>query len=211
MKLLLTSAGITNQSIADSLIDLVGKKVEDIKIGFIPTAANIEKGNKDWFIRQFIDLYAYGFTWIDIVDISIPEIDWKNRFAETDVIMVSGGNTFYLLEQIRKAGFAEWLKTIQDTKVYVGISAGSIVATPSIAIAAVDNGDINYSNLTDLNGFGLVDFEVSPHTPEQVSNEGNLNYIKSSGAKLYGIDNQSAIRVVDGEVGAVSEGVWIEY
>ena len=42
MKLLLTSAGITNRSIADTLLDMVDKDVKDIKVAFIPTAANVE-------------------------------------------------------------------------------------------------------------------------------------------------------------------------
>jgi peptidase E len=56
MKLLLTSAGITNKSIADALFDLVGKKSEDTSLVFIPTAANVEMGDKTWFIDNLIDL-----------------------------------------------------------------------------------------------------------------------------------------------------------
>ena len=50
MKLLLTSGGITNKSIADALFDLVGKKPEDTSLVFIPTASNVEKGDKGWLL-----------------------------------------------------------------------------------------------------------------------------------------------------------------
>lgn len=211
MKMLLTSAGITNQSIASALVELVGKSPEEIKVGFISTAANVEEGNKDWYIRQLTNLYKYGITWVDVFDISVPEVDWRKRLSGVDVVMVSGGNTFYLLDQMRKVGFGEWLKSELGDKVYVGISAGSIVPTPSIAIASVDNGDVNVPNLTDLTGVSLVDFEVSPHTPEHVSHEGNTRYAESSGRPLYGIDDQSAIRVVDGLPEPISEGKWCKY
>ena len=75
MKLLLTSAGIRNQTIANALINLLDRDLAAVKIGFISTAVNPEGGNKDWFVNQFINLYRYGFNWIDIVDISAPGVD----------------------------------------------------------------------------------------------------------------------------------------
>lgn len=211
MKLLLSSAGLTNQSIAGALVDLVDKKAEEAKIGFITTAVNVEEGNKVWYISQLNNLLKYGFKWIDVVDISAPGVDWKARLATVDVIVVSGGNTFHLLDQMRRVGFAEWFKSVADQKVYVGISAGTIVMTPSVAVASVDNGDINWAGITDLTGLGFVDFELSPHTPEYVSHEGNRKYVQDSGAVLYGLDDQSAIKVVDGEMEVVSEGEWVKY
>lgn len=211
MKLLLTSAGIKNQSIATALVDLVGKNSDQIRVGFIPTAANAEEGNKDWFISQFTNLNKYGFRWIDIVDISAPGVDWKKRLVETDVIVVGGGNTFYLLDQVRKTGFDEWLRENLQGKVYVGMSAGSIIATPSIAVASVDNGDVNIPGIEDLSGLSFVDFEVSPHTSENVSHEGNKKYLKTIGNELYALDDNSAIVVRDTVIKVVSEGEWIKY
>jgi dipeptidase E len=211
MRLLLTSAGITNQSIADALTELVGKPASDTKVALVPTASNLEKGNKDWYIRQLTNLQKYDFSWIDIVDISASEVPWRERLAEVDVVVMSGGNTFHLLDQVRKSGFAEWLKENLEKKVYVGISAGSIIITPSIAIASVDNGDENLSGLTDLTGLALVNFEVSPHTPEHVSHEGNKKYLQTTSNELYALDDQSALKVVDGTVEAVSEGNWLKY
>ena len=54
MKLLLTSGGVRNPSIAAALADLVGKPASEVKVAYIPTAANAEEGNKDWFINQFL-------------------------------------------------------------------------------------------------------------------------------------------------------------
>ncbi len=211
MKLLLTSAGIRNQSIANELTVLIGKNPSETKIGFIPTAANAEPGNKDWFINQFNNLIKYRFNWIDVIDISAPGVPWQDRLVGVDVILVCGGNTFHLLDQVRKTGFDEWLKENLDKKVYVGISAGSIIATPTIAVASVDDGDFNASGIEDLTGLSLVDFEISPHTPENVSHEANREYHHSIKNDLYALDDNSAISVNGGVIKMVSEGEWLKY
>ena len=211
MKLLLTSAGIRNQSIANELTCLIGKNPNETKIGFIPTAANAEPGNKDWFINQFSNLIKYGFNWIDVIDVSAPGIEWRERLVEVDIVLVSGGNTFHLLDQVRKTGFDQWLRENLVKRVYVGISAGSIIATPSIAVASVDDGDFNVPGIEDLTGLSLVDFEVSPHTPENVSHEGNREYHQSIQNDLYALDDNSAISVNGGIIKVVSEGEWLKY
>jgi dipeptidase E len=207
MKLLLTSGGITNPSIAAALADLAGKPAEGTKVGFIPTAANVEEGDKGWFIETLADLKKYGY-WVDIVDISAPGVDWRGRLARGDVVLVNGGNTFHLLDQVRKTSFDTWLAQNLATKVYVGVSAGSILATPSIAVASVDGGDKNLAGIEDLSGLSLVPFEVSPHTPEVVSHKGNQEYRQTIANPLYEIDDQTAIKVVDGHIEVVSEGKW---
>ncbi len=207
MKLLLTSTGITNKAIADAFLNLLEKKAEETNIGFISTAAAVEEGDNGWYTAQLSGLEKFGFTKVDIVDIA-TDVNWQERLGDADAIVVSGGNTFYLLEQMRKVNFKGWFEKTADKKVYVGISAGSIVATPSIAIAAVEPGDVNLPGLTDLAGFSFVDFEISPHTPEVVSHEGNLEYRKTASNELYEIDNESAIQVRDGQIEIVGEGRW---
>lgn len=208
MKLLLTSAGLSNETIAKTLEELVGKSPSETKVAVVTTAANVEVGNKDWFIRQFTNLHSHGYVWTDAVDISAADVDWKSRLSNADVILVGGGNTFHLLNQARRTGFGEWLAGPIGSKVYVGISAGSILVTPSVAIAGIDNGDVNHVGLTDLSGLGLVDFEVSPHTPENVSHEGNAAYRSTIENALYELDDNSAVAVDDRKVNVVSEGVW---
>jgi dipeptidase E len=110
MKLLLTSGGISNRAIAASLLELVGRPASEVKVGFIPTAANVETHNKDWLIGQFVSLWRYGFSQIDIVDPTAAGVDWRNRLDAVDMLWLSGGNTFHLLDQVRKTGFDDWLK-----------------------------------------------------------------------------------------------------
>lgn len=208
MKLLLTSAGITNHSIAAALLEMTGKDPKDIKVAFIPTAANVEGGDKvAWFFRQYEDLRRIGITWIDMVDFTAADVDWRARLDVCDVLYLSGGNTFYLLDQTRKQGFDDYLKTVLDSKVYVGASAASITMTSSIDVAAIPPGDPNLPNLTDLTGLGYVDFEIEPHC-----DEGRFatmeTYAKEYNKKIYAIDDQTAIKVTDSHIEVVSEGEW---
>lgn len=208
MKLLLTSAGITNDVLAKALTRLTGKKPEEVKVGFIPTAANVEEGNKDWFIGQITNLTKYGYNWIDIIDPSAAGVDWKKRFNETDVIFISGGNTFHLLDQVRKTGLSDWLMEHKQDKVFVGSSAGSILLTPKIAVAHVEPGDPNLAEITDLQGLGWVSFEISPHVPEMVSEEASTQYQSTTGCELYLIDDDTGIVVDDENINVVTEGKW---
>lgn len=210
MKLLLTSGGIRNRSIAQALTDLVGKSPNEAKVAYIPTAANAQEGNKDWFINQFLCLWRYGYNWIDVVDPSAAGVEWRTRLEETDIIFVSGGNTFHLLDQYRQTGFGDWLTDNLESKVYVGVSAGTIIATPTIEIAGLEPRDPNVSNISDLAGLGWVEFEVEPHCDE-ARFEVVQRYAEKSPNPVYAIDDSSAVQVDGNSVTVISEGVWRKY
>ncbi len=211
MKLLLTSFGITNDSIANAFDSLTGLDKNVVKIGFVPTASNVEEGNKSWFFEQIFDLQNRGYKWIDVIDFSATDVDWQKRLNYCDVIYVSGGNTFHLLNQSKIHGFDAWLKDNIENKVYVGSSAGSILLTPTIKIASVEPADINYAKITDLSALNFVPFEISPHSPEQLSFEINETYAKTISNKLYAIDDNTAIKVVNNNVEIITEGTWREF
>lgn len=207
MKLLLTSAGVTKRSIADALASLTGKKPSETRVGYVPIAANVEEGNKDWYINQFLNFWRFGFSWIDVVDPTANGVDWKTRLADVDVLFLSGGNTFHLLDQMRKTGFDQWLSENIDTKVYVGVSAGTIVATPTIDVAAMPPGDPNLPGITDFTALGLVDFEVEPHCDKDRF-AAVEEYAKGRDNHVYAIDDQTAIVVNDSTITVASEGSW---
>lgn len=210
MKLLLTSAGLNHKVIGRTLQDLVGEPASETKVAFIPTAANVEPGNHHWMIRQFIDLWQYGFQWIDIVDVGAADVDWRSRLADVDVLYLSGGNTYYLLDQVRKTGFDTWLREHINEKVYVGGSASTILMTPTIAITGLEPGDDNSPGLTDLAGLGYVGFEVEPHCDADRL-EAVAAYADTTSNPVYAIDDATAIQVVDDRTTVVSAGSWKLY
>jgi dipeptidase E len=123
MKLLLTSAGLSCDSIVDSLLELTRKPFSEINLVFIPTAANVESGNKFWVIDDLINLKNLGFKQIDIVDVSaLSKGMWLSRLKEADVIYVEGGNAFYLMSCMETSGLKDILPELLETRVYVGVT-----------------------------------------------------------------------------------------
>lgn len=205
MKLLLTSVFA---NVADELPKLLAEKPEDVTVAFVATAADIYE-NK-WFVDADRNkLIAQGFKIKEVSLASKTAEELEPEIASCKVIFVAGGNTFYLLQQVRESGFDEVIRKLANTDVvYVGSSAGSIIVTPTIAIAGVEPGDENIPGLIDLTSLGLVDFEISPHTPEAVSHEGNQKYRATSSAPLYEIDDQSAVCVENDQIRVVGGGKW---
>jgi len=131
---------------------------------------------------------------------------WSKLLEPVELVIIGGGNTFHLLNEMRKTGFDTWLEENKKSKVFMGTSAGSIVLTPDISIAAIDDGDENTPGVTDMTGLGLINFELSPHTPEDVSITANLEYSKSTGRRILLMDNSSALRVTNEGWDIVTEG-----
>lgn len=217
MKLLLTSAGLTNKSIENALYELVGKKAEEIKLCFIPTAATAEMGNKDWFINDIKNIDRQGFASVSFVDISaIPESIWKPQMDEVDVLFFSGGNTYFLMEWINKSGLAKVLPEYMKTKVWVGISAGSMVTNPDLAAKisqAVYKED--FDKIGEVPGLNWVDFYFLPHLNSKWFPDLTAENIKKVSEripkKVYAMDDNGALKIVDGKVEIVSEGEYLEF
>lgn len=212
MKLLLTSAGLTNKSISDALFELVGKKPEETSLVFIPTAANVEMGDKSWLIDDLNNLKKLNFKSIDIADISaVPEEIWRPKIEGADVLFFEGGNTYHLMEWINKSGLAKLLPELLKTKVYVGLSAGSMVTNKDLALKI---SQIIYEEDLDktenMLGLNYVDFYVLPHLNSQyfpkLKEENIREVTKGMTEKIYVLDDQSALKIVDGVTEIISEG-----
>jgi len=217
MKLLLTSAGITNQSILQSLDELAGKPLDQLKVAFIPTAANLESGDKDWLIDDLRRLSFLKFNQIDIVDISaLPKNIWQKRLEEADILFVEGGNTYYLMHWVNKSGLSKILPKLLETRIYIGVSAGTIITTPSII-----NADFEVKPLKEIHeevfhdGLSLVDFMVEPHVNSEYFPESSLENLETRSQKyqypIYGIDDATAIKVDGDNIEVISNGIWKKF
>ena len=148
MKFLLTSNGLSNDSIAKALFELVGKLPSETTIAFIPTAMNIGDGDKDWFVDDLMNIKKQGLKCLDVVDISaLPFEIWKPRLEAADVLFFSGGNTSHLMRWIIESGLKELIPEFLKTKVWAGISAGSMVTNPTLALSSNDK-KIYYEEVT---------------------------------------------------------------
>lgn len=215
MKLLLTSAGITNKSIQQSLLNLNAKPFEESSMAFIPTAANIEPGDKDWLIDDLAHCKETGISSIDIVDISaLPRDIWEPRLRAVDIVVVGGGNTYYLMYWMNKSGLVDIMPDLLQTKVYMGISAGSMVQTHNIVLsqsAKMYTEQVGEAIIE--NGLGNIHFHIRPHLNSPWFPNIRKNYIEEKSKELqepvYAIDDNTAIQIIDDEIQIISEGEWL--
>ncbi|MFC1645196.1 Type 1 glutamine amidotransferase-like domain-containing protein [Patescibacteria group bacterium] len=216
MKLLLTSAGISNQSIENALQSLSEKPLKELKVAFIPTAANWGDGDKGWLIDDLVKCQEV-FSEVDIVDVSaLPMENWKPRFENADVLFVEGGYDFHLMRSIEKSGLKELLPKLLEEKIYVGVSAGSVVMTPSLFL---EEGKLLYDEELEgwetSEGLSLVDFCIVPHYNSDsfpnVNDENVAEIAKTIEQPIYVFDDNSAIKIVDGEIEVISEGKWKKF
>lgn len=213
MKLLLTSGGITNETIAEALLDLVGKPAEEIVVAFIPTAANVDGNDKGWFINDLINLKDQKYKMIDIVDISaLPRWNWKSRLKMADVLLFSGGNTSHLMKWMKKSSLEKLLPELLKTRVYVGISAGSIITSPTLALSNQSTA-LWYKEKFKFEakeGLGFINFYIRPHlnSPHHPHSRKKLlvETAKQVPETIYALDDQMALKVVNGKIEIIGEG-----
>lgn len=208
MKLLLTSAGLYNETLRKTFLNLLNKNPKEVKLAFISTASNMEK-NKSYVEEDLENLKKTGIEKIEDVDISKmgDKKRWLVILREADIIWVEGGNTFYLLYWFKKSSLDKEFKNILENKLYVGVSAGSILPGPSIEAAGWEpGGDKNIINLQDLAGLNLVSFAVIPHF-EESQRKRLKQHIKSVSYPIYVLDNNMAVIVDEEKISLVGEGV----
>ena len=217
MKHLLTSGGITNASIHDALVDLLGKPIAESSALCIPTATYANPGGAEraWkFIagrEPRTPMCELGWRSLGVLELTaLPSLDeghWVPVVEETDVLLVNGGDPLYLCYWMRESGLADLLPSLRET-VYVGLSAGSMVMSPSIGEDFVGwkpptGGD---------ESLGMVDFAIFPHLDLEDLPENTMadaeRWAAGMSVPCYAIDDQTAIRVADDSVEVVSEGHW---
>ena len=217
MKLLLTSSGITNKSIEKALLELLGKPFNKSHLVFIPTAANVEKGDKSWLVNDMNNFRKLGFASLDIIDISAVSKDiWLRSFKKADILVFGGGNVKYLLKWVKKSGLEKILPKLLKTKTYVGISAGSMATANTVSLSS--SGILYYEetgNLENTKGLRFVNFEVRPHLNSKSFPKVRIDYLqklaKETQNTFYAIDDDTAIKVLNKKISIVSEGKWKKF
>lgn len=216
MKLLLTSAGISNTSIRNALVDLLGKPIEQSTALFIPTAIyGINNGGE--IVRQVIcgtlgdPFCEAGWKSLGLLELAaLPTIKkelWAPKLEETDALLVGGGDCQYLCYWIQHSGLADLLPALLNKLVYVGLSAGSMI----MGSYGTTYGNHILPAETDKS-LGIVDFAIHPHLDHPSFPANSLKNLDKLAGTLavssYLIDDDTAIKVVDDTVEVISEGQW---
>ena len=145
----------------------LNEKTESKKILFIPTATNVDEYKKYIHLTQKV-FEDFGSE-VENFDISVfSEETVKEKISETKIIFVSGGNTFYLLQELKKKNLISYLREkIENGLLYIGESAGSVITAPNIGYADIVDDKALATELNDYTGLNLVDFYVVPHFEEE--------------------------------------------
>jgi len=219
MKLLLTSAGIKNASIHDALVDLLGKPIEECSALCIPTAI-YALAIGPLAARRFISglepecpMCELGWKSLGVLELTaLPSLKqelWLPTVQAADVLLVNGGDPLYLAYWMQQSGLVELLPSLDA--VYVGLSAGSMVMAPHIGEFFVGWRPPTDGDQT----LGLVDFAIFPHLDHPELPYNTMPNAEKWAAMVqvpaYAIDDETAIKVVDGRVEIVSEGHWKQF
>lgn len=211
MKALLTSGGVANDSIRDALVELLGKPIAEASALCIPTAihalsigpALAWEAINDW---RPLDWRSFGLLELAALP-TLPPEQWRAHVAAADALLVGGGDPLYLHYWMRQSGLADLLPALGET-VYVGLSAGSMIMAPRIGEDFVNWRPPAGGDET----LGLVDFAIFPHLDHPDLPDNTMANAEKWAAGMtgprYTIDDQTAIKVVDGAVEVISEGQW---
>ncbi len=216
MKLLLTSGGITNNSLHDALVGLLAKPIAESTALCIPTAQwghpMCGPGSARRFVTDGTPATMCGLGWksVGLLELTaLPSIDrdrWVEWVRQADVLLVDGGDATFLCHWMRESGLTELLPSLTET-VWVGVSAGSMVMTPRIGEVFV-----SWPSAPDDHTLGVVDFSIFPHLDHDMLPWNTLENASKWAAQMttpcYVIDDQTALQVVGGSIEVITEGHW---
>lgn len=198
MKKIFLSSSFTD--VVNLFKNFLGEECKGKTVTFIPTASIVEE------VTFYVDADKNAF---EKIGVTVDELDISktnkeliiSKLKQNDYIFVSGGNTFFLLQELKKTETDKIItEQINSGKIYIGASAGSIVLAPNIEYIKDMDDCKKAKDLEDYSGLNIVDFYPVPHYKNEPFKESSERIISkySSDLKLYPISNFQAI-LVNGE------------
>ncbi|MFE7169789.1 Type 1 glutamine amidotransferase-like domain-containing protein [Streptomyces sp. NPDC057616] len=218
MNLLLTSSGLRNDTLLGALRDMLGKPFGSANLVYIPTASLAESGDHGWVVEHINRLHGLGWRQFDILELNgLPRQMILDRLHRADVIYVGGGNHYHLARSITGNHLADAFLTALQDRVYVGVSAGSMIFSRNLTAHSADvigdTADLHALGATTLQPpFGLFDWYLKPHLYSPDFPERDDAWADRISARadfpIYFIDDDTALHVADDELDVLTEGRW---
>lgn len=204
-KFFLTSSGITEET-APALQQLLGRSFYDTSVGFVFVPGTNSK-DRARSIATSLSLAERGFK-IHPIDLGLHSFNsLATVLSKIHMLYVNSGNTFELMNWVRKSGLGSHLRNnnLQEI-IYCGSSAGSLAAGPDITLAGREPyRDSNKIKLVDTRGINIVPFAVAPHFKDKYS--GILeNFCQKVDYSVVAITDEQAIIVKNGMFTLVGKG-----
>jgi dipeptidase E len=206
MNIILTSAGLKMPAIQQQILMLLPKPAYELKLAHIITASRLESNTA--FVDK--DRAAMGQCGFKVTDILLEDLNPETTFAtlnKFDIIYVQGGNGFYLLKQARACGFEQAVRRIleDDNKWYIGVSAGSYIACPTIEMHSWKS-EKDQHGLDDVTAMNLIPFLVVVHYNREKYSEKLAVHIPHASRPVRILTDDQAFVIRDGDVKLIGEG-----
>lgn len=200
--ILLTSAGM---NVKEEILKIISKPANQIKIAHVITASKVAK-DLSYLEKENQIMKELGFSVEDVDIEGKNENELRILLNDKDIIYVQGGNTFYLLKHVKVSGFDKVVKElVKKGTIYIGVSAGSYIACPTIEMANWKHSDKNKFGLTDLTGLNLVPFLLSVHFKPEYA-EVLKQEIATTKYPVKILTDKQAILVRDNDIKLVGRG-----
>jgi dipeptidase E len=209
MTLYLTSTGFENKQVAERFKKIIIKKDID-KVSFLVISVQDNESDAFYLQKTMEELKNIGAADVEVLELNDAEF---RPLREYDVIYVCGGNTFAYLDRVRKTGLDKFIidSVKSNRSIYVGVSAGSIIAGPDISIAGWGSeADSNDIGLNDLRGLGLTNIIISPHYRDGLKSELD-EFQKTCDYQVYELTDEQAVRLSYSDIGALKDILSMEF
>ncbi|MFH1292346.1 MAG: Type 1 glutamine amidotransferase-like domain-containing protein [bacterium] len=164
MKLLLTSSGI---GVKNELLKFIPKPYANTRVAYIITASRVEE-DTSYLDKESKLLRDIGCQVEEMTFENCDQNSARKLLHDIDLIYVQGGNSFYLLKILKESGADVVIKEMVKKGVpYIGVSAGSYIACPTIEVATWSHQDKNSCGLKDLSALAFVPFLISAHYTDE--------------------------------------------
>lgn len=192
MKKILLFSTLTNSNRKAILNELFPSSLQNKVFSYIPS--NGIQGSES-YIEQWQVIAQDYHAEFNVVDISVNDTNERRKLRHSNIVLISGGNTFGLLQNLRRSGINKSIKSFTEKSDFVlaGFSAGALILTPTIEICNLPAFDENLVGLKDLTGLGIVNFEVFLHYNERLQKLALENYRKNTSNKVREITDEGYI------------------
>jgi dipeptidase E len=165
------------------LARIVPTSIQNKTIAYMPSDG-IESARE--YIKQWQAVAHKNNAKFNVINNRSKSIREKAKLLSSNILVISGGNTFNLLRNLRESGLDKSIKEFVAKPEFIlaGFSAGAIVLTPTIAVCNLPVFGKNMAGIDDLSGLGIVNFEIFPHYDKQTQKTVLENYRKTTTNKI---------------------------
>ncbi|MEE4544793.1 Type 1 glutamine amidotransferase-like domain-containing protein [Streptomyces sp. V4-01] len=218
MNLLLTSTGLSNETLLGAARDMLGRPFGAARIVYVTTASVAEPGDHSWLVEGMGRLHGLGWQEFDVLELNgLPPQLVLERLRHADVIYVEGGSHYHLARSITRNGLRDGFLDALESRVYVGVSAGAMIFSRNLTERSAevigDTEDLHRLGATTVEPpLGLFDWYLKPHlySPHFAERDDAWadRIVERADFPIYFLDDETAIRISGDTQEVLSEGRW---